>query len=163
MRCHVVIRCVLRVLRSPEHTITTNALYVSDSAGNVSSTNPKEKLGLEQRSGATDFRSKGYRVSTKKFSTDHSFPVLTIAVYSSYTVGSHKHQACSSRTPPRDIDLQWCLVEDTCLSSVIVRIFRPCLTERQSPDLTIASSNGLRAISLSAAALGNHNAAPTLL
>ena len=39
-------RCVLRVLRSPEHTITTNALYVSDSAGNVLSTNPKEKLVL---------------------------------------------------------------------------------------------------------------------
>ena len=28
---------------------------------------PKEKLGLEQRSGATDFRSKGYRVSTCTF------------------------------------------------------------------------------------------------
>ena len=25
----------------------------------------------------------------------------------------NNHQACSSRTPPRDIDLQWCLVEDT--------------------------------------------------
>ena len=65
---HSVISCVLRVLRSPEHTITTNALYVSDSAGNVSSNNPKEKsLGLEQRSGATDFRSKGHRVSTCSF------------------------------------------------------------------------------------------------
>ena len=62
-----VIRCVLRVLRSPEHTTTTDALCVSDSAGNVLSTNPKEKLGLEQRSGATDFRSKGYRVSTCSF------------------------------------------------------------------------------------------------
>ena len=41
-----VIRCVLRVLRSPDHTITTNALYVSDSASNVLSTNPKEKLSL---------------------------------------------------------------------------------------------------------------------
>ena len=64
-----VIRCVLRVLRSPEHTITTNALHVSDSAGKVLSTNPKEKLGFEQRSGATDFRSKGYRVSTCSFPT----------------------------------------------------------------------------------------------
>ena len=70
-RC--VIRCVLRVLRSHEHTITTTALYVSDSAGNVSSTNPKEKLGLEQRSGATDFRSKSYRVSTCSFSRDIRF------------------------------------------------------------------------------------------
>ena len=68
-----VIRCVLRLLRSPENTITTNAFYVSDSAGNVLSTNPKEKLGLEQRSGATDFRSKGYRVSTRKFPTDLRF------------------------------------------------------------------------------------------
>ena len=68
-----VIRCVLRVLRSPEHTITTNALHVSDTAGNVSSTNPKEKLGLEQRSGATDCRSKGYRVSTCSFPTDIRF------------------------------------------------------------------------------------------
>ena len=41
-----VIRCVLRVLRSPEHTITTNALYVSDSASNVLSTNPKRNLSL---------------------------------------------------------------------------------------------------------------------
>ena len=31
----LVIRCVLRVLRSPEHTITTKALYVSYSASNV--------------------------------------------------------------------------------------------------------------------------------
>ena len=91
-----VIRCVLRVLRSPEHTITTNALYVSDSASNVLSTNPKEKLGLEQRSGATDFRSK-VTVCRHIISNRHAFPVLTIAVYSSYTVGSHKHQACSSR------------------------------------------------------------------
>ena len=68
-----VIRCVIRVLLSPEHTITTNALYVSDSAGNVLSTNPKEKLGLEQRSGATDFRSKGYRVSTCGFPTHIRF------------------------------------------------------------------------------------------
>ena len=91
-----VIRCVLRVLRSPEHTITTNALYVSDSAGNVSS-NPQEKLGLEQRSGATDFRRKGYPCVDMTFPNRHSFPVLTIAVYSRYTVGSQKHQACSSR------------------------------------------------------------------
>ena len=41
-----VIRCVLSVLRSPEHTITTNMLYVSDSAGNVSSTNRKRNLAL---------------------------------------------------------------------------------------------------------------------
>ena len=81
-----VIRCVLHVLRSPEHTITTNALYVSDSASNVLRTNPKEKLGLEQRSGATDFRSKGYRVSTCSFPTDIRFAVLTIAVCSSQTV-----------------------------------------------------------------------------
>ena len=54
-----VIRCVLRVLRSPEHTITTNALYVSDSAGNVLSTNRKRNLAFERRSGATDFRNKG--------------------------------------------------------------------------------------------------------
>ena len=63
---------------------------------------PKEKLGLEQRSGAKDFRSKGYRVSTCSSPNRHSFPFLTIALYSSYTVASHKHQAC-----------QWCLVEDT--------------------------------------------------
>ena len=68
-----VTRCVLRVLRSPEHTITTNALYVSDSAGNVSCTNPKEKLGFEQQSGATDFRSKSYRVPTCSFPTDIRF------------------------------------------------------------------------------------------
>ena len=68
-----VMRCVLRVLRSQEHTIKTNALYVSDSASNVLSTNPKEKLGLEQRSGATDFRSKGHRVSTCSFPTDILF------------------------------------------------------------------------------------------
>ena len=30
-------------------------------------------------------------------SNRHSFPVKTIALYSSYTVGSQKHQACSSR------------------------------------------------------------------
>ena len=41
-----VIRCVLRVLRSPERTITTNALYISDSAGNVLSTNLKRNLAL---------------------------------------------------------------------------------------------------------------------
>ena len=40
---------------------------------NVSCTNPKEKLGLEQRSGATDFRSKDYRVSTCSFPTDICF------------------------------------------------------------------------------------------
>ena len=34
---------------------------------------PKEKLGLEQRSGATDFRSKGYRASTCSFPTDIRF------------------------------------------------------------------------------------------
>ena len=159
--CGVTFRdtLVLRVLRSPEHTITTNALSVSDSAGNVLSTNPKEKLGLGQRSGAADFRSKSYHVVSNR----HSFPVLTIAVYSSYTVGSHKHQACSSRTPPRDIDLQWCLVEDTACpqSSFVssVHVMCTCLTERQSPDLSIASRNGLRAISL-CGRLGNHNAAP---
>ena len=41
-----VIRSVLRVLRSPEHTITNNALYVSDSARNVLSTKPKRNLAL---------------------------------------------------------------------------------------------------------------------
>ena len=41
-----VIRCVLRVLRSPEHTIVTNALYASDSASNVFSTKPKRNLAL---------------------------------------------------------------------------------------------------------------------
>ena len=40
-----VIRCVLRVLSSPD-TITTIALYVSDSAGNVLSTNPERNLAL---------------------------------------------------------------------------------------------------------------------
>ena len=34
---------------------------------------PKEKLGLDQRSGATDFRSKIYRVSTCTFPTDIRF------------------------------------------------------------------------------------------
>ena len=37
----------------------------------------------------------------------------TIATYSSHDVGTNNHQACSSRTPPRDSHLQWCLVEDT--------------------------------------------------
>ena len=41
-----VIRCVLRVLRSPEHTITTNVLYVSDCAGNVLKHQPKRNLAL---------------------------------------------------------------------------------------------------------------------
>ena len=37
-------------------------------------------------------------------------------MYSPYDIGTYNHQACSSRTPPRDIDLQRCLVrlvEDT--------------------------------------------------
>ena len=62
-----VIRCELRVLSSPEHTIRTNALYVSDSPSNVLRTNPKRNS-------------------------------------SSHTEGSYKHKACSSRTPPRDIE-----------------------------------------------------------
>ena len=43
-----VIRSVLRVLRSPEHTITTSALYVSDFGGNVLSTNQKRNLALNR-------------------------------------------------------------------------------------------------------------------
>ena len=153
---HPLIRVVPRVLLSPEHTITTNALYVSDSAGNVLSTNLNEKFGLEQRSGATDFRSNSYRVSTCSFPTDIRFWSSTIAVNSSHTVGSQKHEACSSRTPPRDIDLLWCLVEDTAWSQSSfvssVQVMWTFLTERQSPDLIIASRNGMRAISLWAAA-----------
>ena len=95
-----VVRCLRRVLRSQEHTITTNALYVSDSAGNVLSTNPKEKLGLEQRSGATDFRSKGHRVSTCTFQQTF-VPVLTIAVCSSYKIGSHKKSNMNMLFPQR--------------------------------------------------------------
>ena len=55
-----------------------------------------------------------------------------------------------------DIGLQWCLVEDSACpqSSFVssVQVMCTCLTERQSPDLIIASRNGLRAISLWAAA-----------
>ena len=53
-----VIRCVLRVLRSPEHTITTNALYVSDSVGNVLSTNRKRNLALNSARAQQTFEAK---------------------------------------------------------------------------------------------------------
>ena len=69
-----VIRCVLCVLRSQEHTITTNALCVSlRLCRQRVKHQPKEKLAFEQRSGATGFRSKGYRVSTCSFPTDIRF------------------------------------------------------------------------------------------
>ena len=77
-----------------------------------------------------------------------------------YSVGSHKHQAYSSRTPPRDIDLQWCLVED----SIIVVIFRPShvhLLDGASVSRPhhcqpqwVASNQSV------GGRLGNHNAAP---
>ena len=76
-----VIRCVLRVLRSPEHTITTNALYVLDSAGNVFKHQPKEKLGLEQRSGATDF----YPVSTCQAFVSGLDPCSILIIHSEIT------------------------------------------------------------------------------
>ena len=46
---------------------------------------PTEKLVFEQRSGAKDFRSKSYRVSTCSFQQTF-VPVLTIAAYSSYNI-----------------------------------------------------------------------------
>ena len=103
---------------------------------------PKEKLVLEQRSVATDFRCKGYRVSTCSFQQTFVL-VLTIAVHSSYIVESHKHQARSSRTPPRDIDVPWCLVEDTaCTQSSFVSSVCTCLAERQSPDPSLPAAMG---------------------
>ena len=82
---------------TPEHTVTTNALCVSDSAGNVLSTNSKEKLGLEQRSGATDFRSKGYRVSTCGFHQTFVSGPDHCRVLIIHRGTTHTHQACSSR------------------------------------------------------------------
>ena len=89
------------MLRSPERTITTNALYVSDSAGNVLSTNPKRNLALNIVQAQQTFVAK-VTVCRHVLPNRHSFPVLTIAVYSSCTEGSHKHQACSSRTSKKN-------------------------------------------------------------
>ena len=148
--CGVTFRETLcaRLLRSPEHTITTNALYVSDSASNVSSTNPKEKLGLEQRSGATDFRSKGYRMSTCRFPTDIRFRSLTIARVLIITPWDHtniKHVL-------RALLLETSTFSGVSLNTLLVlthrRILRPSpqLAWRigGSPNLIIASCSGSR-------------------
>ena len=78
------------------------------------------------------------------------FPVSIIASYSPYDTRTYNHQACSSRTPPRDIGLQWCLVEDTACphSSSYLPSKSSAAAWRigGSPNLIIASCNGLRAI-----------------
>ena len=146
-----VIRCVLRVLRSPEHTITTNALCVSDAASNVLSTNPKRNLSLNSILAQQTFVAK-ITVCRHAVSKRHSFPVLTIAVYSSYTVGSQEHQVRSSRTVLETltfsgVSLKILLVNQSSFVSS-VQVMCTCLTERQSPDLIIASRNGFRSIGL---------------
>ena len=153
-------RCVLRVLRSQEHTIKTNALCVSHSSSNVLSSNVlsinhKEKLCLEQRSDATDFRSKGHRVSTCSFPTNILFRFWPLScthhtqwdhinIKRFLSLPSSKHRPSVG---PRE--------DTTCPQSSFVssvQVMSPCLTESQSPDFISASRNGLQAISLWAAA-----------
>ena len=149
-----VIRCVLRVLRSPEHTITTNVLCVSDSASNVLSTNPKRNLASNSVRSQQTFVAKvtvcRHVVSKQTFVSglDHC-RVLIIHRPWDHVHTKHAQPAKERKKKARDIDLQWCLVEDTAcpqpsfVSSV--QVMRTCLTDRQSPDLIIASRRGLRA------------------
>ena len=89
----------------------------------------KEKLGWNNTSVQPIRRAPLPGVDMKALA-DNLYPVLTTTMYSLWrcvlkvwaqlrpSTGftrceiTTKHQACSSRTPPRDINLQWCLAED---------------------------------------------------
>ena len=111
------------------------------------------------------------------FPNRHSFPVSTIAMYSSHHAGHNKHQACSSRTPPREIDFSDVSLK-TLLVLVLRSIFHPSHVHLLggfigSPNFIIASRNGYRQSSRPhrclpqrlasnqsvGGRLGNHNAA----
>ena len=122
--CSVSFRCARRApFPRPYHNQRVGCLMLCRQRANR----------LEQHFLVTDHRSRGYRVTTCRLwltfvsGLDHYNVLITQCDH-------NKHQACSSRTPLRDIDLQWCLVEDiACLhsSSYLPSMSSSCLADQR--------------------------------
>ena len=167
-----VIRCVFRSQPIPQPTRWMSRLPQATGQGTP------EETWLEQHFRTTDCHSNSYRVTTCSLCAGIRFRSRPLLCTTCTTWDHNKHQACSSRTPPRETDFS-----DVSLKTLLVlelrTFFHPSHVHLLggfigSPNLIIASRNGYRQSSRHncclpqrlannqsvGGRLGKHNAAP---